>query len=67
MKKKIYGTAVHLHKVYTIEGGAKHHDDTQQAIGILKLAGCLLIGLTVSCIANHIENLEPKTHKLKRK
>lgn len=42
MRKKLYGTAKYLNKVYTQNGGEANYEDKLETKGILKLA--LIIG-----------------------
>ena len=37
MRKKLYGTAKYLNKVYTLNGGEINHEDKIETKGIIKL------------------------------
>ena len=60
MKKELHGTAKYLHQIYKNEGGPEKHDDSQQSIGILKLAGILFTAKGVKRILDKIEHLPIK-------
>ena len=43
MRKKLYGTAKYLNKVYTLNGGEINHEDKIETKGIIKL-GLIIAG-----------------------
>ena len=67
MKKiKHVNPKVFLHKVYTEEGGVKEHNKNQQAVGVMKLAGAILIATKLLLLLDKVENRPIKALKERR-
>ena len=59
MRKKLYGTAKYLNKVYTI-----NHEDKIETKGIIKLGLIIAGALQLKKLAYKIENTETKASKI---
>ena len=55
--------AKHLHEVYTKQGGVQEYNKNQQAVGMLKLAGAILIATKLLLLLDKIERQEIKALK----
>lgn len=64
--KKHVNPAKHLHEVYTMQGGVKEYNKNQQAVGMLKLAGTILIATKLLLLLDKVENRPIKALKERR-
>ena len=64
MRKKLYGTAKYLNKVYTQNGGEANHEDKLETKGILKLALIIAGASQLKKLAYRLENTETKASKI---
>ena len=55
MRKKLYGTAKYLNKVYTLNGGEINHEDKIETKGIIKLGLIIAGALQLKKLAYKIE------------
>ena len=55
--------AKHLHEVYTKQGGVQEYNKNQQAVGMLKLAGAILIATKLLLLLDKVENRPIKALK----
>ena len=58
--------AKHLHEVYTKQGGIQEYNKNQQAVGMLKLAGAILIATKLLLLLDKVENRPIKALKERR-
>lgn len=63
MKKKLSGTAKHLHQIYTIEGGPENHDYNVETKVYLRFAAFVTIASLIGKVVSKIETLEIKALK----
>ena len=64
MRKKLYGTAKYLNKVYTLNGGEINHEDKIETKGIIKLGLIIAGALPLKKLVYKIENTETKASKI---
>ncbi len=64
MRKKLYGTAKYLNKVYTQNGGEANYEDKLEIKGILKLALIIAGALQLKKLAYRLENPETKANRI---
>ena len=64
MRKKLYGTAKYLNKVYTQNGGEANYEDKLEIKGILKLALIIAGALQLKKLVYRLENTETKASKI---
>lgn len=55
--------AKHLHEVYTKQGGVQEYNKNQQAVGMLKLAGAILIATKLLLLLDKVENRQSRHSK----
>lgn len=58
--------AKHLHEVYTKQGGVQEYNKNQQAVGMLKLVGAILIATKLLLLLDKVENRPIKALKERR-
>ncbi len=67
MRKKLYGTAAHLHEVYTVNGGVnkyvKKFSDNGFCQGVLVTTVLVLCTIKLATIIDEIEHAKPKIHQ----